>query len=469
MTHTANVAFAIATLLAALVASGHAVLHKRESRAAAIWVALIWGLPALGVALYFFFGINRVERRASRMRGRMVRHRTAPQFPATDPGTHFVPLARLVGRVVGRPLLAGNSIEPLLAGMQAFPAMLEAIRGARTSIAMASYIFDATGIGADFVQALGDAARRGVDVRVLIDDVDARFSRSTAVKPLIAHGVKVAIFNPPLVPARLHAINLRNHRKILVVDGTLGFTGGLNVDCRYWKPEAPEQAYRDLHFRLRGPIVAQLAEVFVDDWQFSTDQALRGAKWFPELAPAGEVLARGIEAGPDEAMERMRWAMIGGLHAAQRSARILTPYFLPDQTLISALNAAAMRGVEVDIVIPQESDLPHVQWAVFGQLWQVLDHGCRVWAYPPPFDHSKLMIVDGAWTLLGSANWDARSLRLNFEFGVECYSVELGAHLDALIQGRMAHSRPITLKQMAARPLALKLRDGVARLFAPYL
>src|SRR3954471_3991730 len=469
LTETVNIAFLVASAAAALIASGHAVLHKRESRAAALWVAAVWLLPAVGVMLYFFLGINRVERRATRMRARMVRPRSTTQFPASEPGTHFVPLARLMGRVIGRPLLAGNAIEPLVAGGQAFPAMLEAIRGARTSIAMASYIFDGTGIGADFVDALGDAARRGVDVRVLIDDVDARWSSSTAVKPLRGHGVDVAIFNPPLVPARLHAANLRNHRKILVVDGTTAFTGGLNIDCRYWNPEAPEQAFRDLHFRLRGPVVGHLAEVFADDWQFTTDEALRGAKWFPELAAAGDVLARGIEAGPDEGMERMRWAMLGGVNTAQRSVRILTPYFLPDQTLISALNAAAMRGVEVDIVLPVKSDLPHVQWAMFGQIWQVLDHGCHVWTHPEPFDHSKLLVVDGAWTLIGSANWDARSLRLNFEFDVECYSVEFGAHLDGLIQARMAQSRPLTLKDIDARSLVIKLRDGVARLFSPYL
>jgi cardiolipin synthase len=248
-----------------------------------------------------------------------------------------------------------------------------------------------------------------------------------------------------------------------------GFTGGMNVDSRYWRPEAPDQAFRDLHFRLRGPIVAQLMEVFADDWQFTTDEALRGAKWFPAPREEGTILARTIEAGPDEAFERVRWAIIGGLNAAQRSIKILTPYFIPDQTLVAELNAAALRGVEVDIVIPEHSDLRHVHWAMFGQLWQVLDHGCRVWSRPGAFDHSKLMVVDGAWTLLGSANWDARSLRLNFELNVECYSVELGAHLDGLIQARISASRPITLEQIDARPLPLKLRDGLARLFAPYL
>src|SRR5436305_13517321 len=222
-----------------------------------------------------------------RLRRGMVRHRTDPQFPPSEPGTHFTPLARLVGQIVERRLCPCNAIEPLIDGAAAFPAMLEAINGARTSIALAVYIFDGVGIGAEFVAALGAAAKRGVEVRVLIDDVDARFSSSSAVKPLKQHGVNVAVFNPPLVPARLHALNLRNHRKILVVDGAAGFTGGLNVDCRYWKSEAPEEAFRDLHFRLRGPVVAQLMEIFADDWQFTTDQAPRGPKWFPPVAEAG--------------------------------------------------------------------------------------------------------------------------------------------------------------------------------------
>ena len=466
---TVDFAFAASVVVAAAIASSHAVIYKRDSRSAAIWVLVIWILPALGAIAYALLGVNRVQRRALRMRSGMVRHRADGEFPASEPGTHFTPLARLVSQVVERRLLGGNAIEPLVDGAHAYPAMLEAIHQARISIAMASYIFDGDGIGEEFVRALAAAAARGVQVRVLIDDVDARWSSSTAVKPLRRAGVNVAVFNPPLVPARLHALNLRNHRKILVVDGAVAFTGGINVDCRYWRPEAPDQAYRDLHFRLRGPVVAQLMEVFVDDWQFTTDEALRGTKWFPPLPGQGGCLARVIEGGPDEAFERVRWAIVGALNAAQRSIRILTPYFIPDQTLISELDAAAMRGVEVDIVIPSVSDLPHVHWAMFGQIWQVLDHGCRVWLRPPPFDHSKLMVVDGAWTLLGSSNWDARSLRLNFEVNVECYSVELGAHMDGLIQARIAASRALTLEAINARSLPVKLRDGVARLFAPYL
>ena len=469
MSYAVDVAFGAAAMVAALLASGHAVIYKREARSAALWVIVIWVLPALGAILYLLLGINRVQRRAARLRRGVERYRTPPQHAPEEPGTHLAPLARLVAQAVQRPLLPGNAIEALIDGAQAFPAMLEALAAARRSVVMSSYIFDGDGIGERFVAALAAAVKRGVAVRVLIDDVDARFSSTSAVKPLRRAGVPVAVFNPPLVPARLHAVNLRNHRKILVVDGALGFTGGMNVDCRYWRPERLEEAYRDLHFRLRGPAVAHLAEVFADDWQFATGEALRGEQWFPRLEAAGAALARGIEAGPDEGSDRLRWAIIGGLNAAQRSVRIMTPYFLPDAALVSALGAAAMRGVEVDILLPEKSDLPHVHWAVFGQLWQVLERGCRVCMSRGAFDHSKLLVVDGAWTLVGSANWDARSLRLNFELDLEVYSVEFGAHMEGLFQARLGAARELTLAAVDARSLPVKLRDGAARLFAPFL
>ena len=474
MRDSVDIAFGLAVLAAALFASGHAVIYKRESRSAALWVILIWVMPALGPILYLLMGVNRVQRRAARLRADMVRHRTEPQVaPGEPPGTHLAPLARMMNNVVERPLVPGNSVEALVDGVQAYPAMLEAIESAQASIMLASYIFHGDGIGAQFVDALARAKARGVAVRVLVDDVDVRFTWSSAYKPLRRAGVPLGVFNPPLVPARLNAVHLRNHRKILVVDGRLGFTGGMNIDRRYWKSDAPGEAARevsrDLHFRLRGPVVAQLAEVFADDWQFSTDEALRGAPWFVPLEPAGAVLARCIDDGPDEGGEPLRWSIVGGLNQAQRSVRVMTPYFVPDSSLMTALDLAAMRGVEVDILLPSESDLPHVHWAAFGQLWQVLERGCRVWSSPGPFDHSKLMVVDGAWTLLGSANWDARSLRLNFELNVECYSVEFGAHMEGLVQARINAARPVTLADVNARPLPVKLRDGVARLFAPFL
>jgi cardiolipin synthase len=457
-------AFGSAVVAAALLAAGHAVVYKREPRSAAVWLLVILLLPALGPVFYALFGLNRVQRRAARMR-RMRLRRPPPNLEQTLPGTQLAPLARLVGAVAGRPLIEGNSVEPLVDGGEAFPAMLEAIEGARSCVALASYIFHRDGIGERFVNALAAAQRRGVAVRVLIDDVADRFSWASPAKPLRRAGVPVGVFNRTLVPARLHAMHLRNHRKILVVDGVTGFTGGFNIDRRYWG----ERACRDLHFRMTGPVVGQLMEVFAEDWYFATDEELRGAPWFCAPADTGQAIARVIEAGPDERVGRLRWAYAGALNEARRSARICTPYFLPDGALIQELNGAALRGVEVDIVLPEKSDLPHIQWAVLHQLWQVVERGCRVWLQPPPFDHSKLMVVDAEWTLFGSGNWDARSLRLNFELNVECYSRDLGRRMDELLRERRTRARPVTMEWLDSRPFPVKLRDGTARLFAPLL
>jgi cardiolipin synthase len=466
MSNAIAIAFWVAVLVAALLAAGHAIIYKRDPRSAALWVLLIWLLPIAGAIFYVLLGVNRVQRRAARMRRRMARHRTTSEADEELPGAELVPLAQLIGVVADRPLLPGNSIEPLVDGKQAYPAMLEAIEGARSSIALASYIFHGNGIGERFVDALVKAQQRGVVVRVLIDDVSCRFSWSPASKRLRRAGVTVGVFNPPVIPARIHALNLRNHRKILVADGTLGFTGGFNIDRRYWG-DGP--VYRDTHFRLRGPVVAHLMEVFADDWQFTTGEALRSELWFPEIADTGDSLARAIEAGPDESFERLRWAYLGGINTAKRSLRICTPYFLPDGSLVSALGVAALRGVEVDIILPEETDLPHVHWASIHQLWQVLERGCRVWMRGGPFDHTKLMVVDAAWTFLGSGNWDARSIRLNFELNVESYCTELGRRMERLILERRAGARRVSLADVNARPLAIKLRDGTARLFAPLL
>ncbi|MBE0541834.1 MAG: PLDc N-terminal domain-containing protein [Verrucomicrobia bacterium] len=465
------------TVLITLLASGHAVIRRRDSRSAVLWVIVICLMPLAGALLYLLLGINRIERRATALRRDGGRATLSPRESpcAPEPAGPCVvpevllPLANLVGQLVPRALLPGNRIEPLVNGERAYPSMLAAIEGARESLALATYIFDHAGIGEQFVGALGRAVARGVEVRVLLDDTDARFSWGSAARALRRAGVPVGVFNRTLVPARFHATHLRNHSKILVADGRIGFTGGINIATGYWHANRREECSRDLHFRLDGPVVAHLAEVFAADWRFATDEVLAGDKWFPVLASCGPMAARGIESGPDENFERLRWTIHGALATARTSVRIVTPYFLPDSALLFALNVAAMRGVEVDIVLPECNDLPPVRWAMSAQLWQVLERGCRVWLVPGPFDHSKLLLVDGVWSLFGSANWDARSLRLNFEFNVECYSAELGERLEALVESKRAAARRVTLAEMDARPLPVKLRDGIARLFAPYL
>ncbi|WXH29118.1 Major cardiolipin synthase ClsA [Myxococcus stipitatus] len=468
---------AVLTVLVSVLASGHVVLHKRDVRAAVSWVGLVWLVPVLGAVLYLLLGINRIRRRARSLTPR----REHGQFPpirgleavvaqgasrVTDEAAHLAPLARLGDAVTHRPLLPGNRVTVLESRTDAYPAMLEAIASARTSITLCSYIFDNDVAGRHFASALGEAVRRGVEVRVLVDAVGARYTWPTILGRLRREGVRAARFLPSLMPYRLPFMNLRNHRKVLVVDGHVGFTGGMNIREHFWPGE---HAARDLHFRLEGPVVAQLQETFAEDWVFTTRERLSGDTWFPEQRRVGPVLARGIPDGPDEDFEALRTVLLGALATARASVRIVTPYFLPDPALITALNVAALRGVRVEVVLPEKGNLPVVQWACTAQLWQVLATGCQVFVTQPPFDHSKLMVVDGEWGLIGSANWDPRSLRLNFELNVECYDAQLARRLEAVVEERLSRARPLTRAQVDARALPIRLRDGLARLLSPYL
>lgn len=470
---------AVVSFVAGLWASAHIVLYKRDSRAAIAWVGLVVLVPLLGSLFYYLFGINRIQRRAHRLRRRRPHVRphgpgpiAAAALAQTLPaGPDYLNALVHVGAAVTRhPLLPGNRIQPLRNGNEAFPAMLEAIRAAERSVALCTYIFDNDQIGAQFVEVLCAAVARGVAVRVLIDDIGLNYSWPSVWKPLRRGNVPVGRFLPKLIPGYFAYANLRNHRKIVVVDGRVAFTGGMNIRTGHGRGEPPARPMQDLHFRLDGPAVSHVRSVFADDWQFTTRESLDGEMWFPKLEEeCGPVLARGVTSGPDDDFEKIRTMFLGALTAARHTVRLVTPYFLPDSALTSALNVAALRGVAVDIVLPLQNNLRLVQWAMNAQLWQVLGNGCRVWLTPPPFDHSKLLVVDGVWSSVGSANWDPRSLRLNFEFNLECYDRELAAALEAIVQQKLADATPVTLDDVDGRRLSVKLRDGVARLFTPYL
>lgn len=470
---------AAATLLLALVASGHAVIYKRNPRSAVLWVGFIWFAPLAGALLYYLLGINRIKRRAARLRGDLD-HYHAPQRAAELKGeavppclpaaaAHLTAIAATVERVAGRGLLPGNAVEPLFNGDEAYPAMIEAIEGAAVSVSLSTYIFDRDEAGLAFARALGDAVRRGVEVRVLIDATGARYSWPSILRELRRLKVPHARFLRAFPVHRLPMANLRNHRKILVVDGRVAFTGGMNIRAGHWLARRPRHPVQDIQFRLRGPVVAQLQEIFADDWYFTTDEALRGPQWFPALEEAGPVLARAIPDGPDDDLDVIELGLLAALASARHSVRIQTPYFLPDPQLIAALNLAALRGVRVEILLPARNNLPFVDWASRAQWWQMLEHGCRLWLTPPPFDHSKLVLVDDAWAMFGSANWDPRSLRLNFECNVECYDPPLAARLGAVLTEKLSRSREVTQAEMDERGLAVRLRDGIARLFHPFL
>src|SRR5580704_9323946 len=283
--------------IACLLATSHALLYKRDTRAAIIWIGVIWTLPIIGPLLYLVLGVNRIRRRAVKLGVHKTLSRPVPDNlgeAESSCAEHLQHIARVVSRVATQVLTTGNHIEPLCAGDAAFPAMLAAIEAAKKSVTLCTYIFDNDASGRKFVAALEEAVKRGVAVRVLIDSAGTRYSWPPITWKLRHAKIPFAKFLPAslFTPWRVATINLRDHRKSLVVDGQTAFTGGMNIRHGNVLAENPKSPVQDLHFRVTGPVVTELQEAFANDWAFTTKEILDGDAWFPESKESGGVIAR---------------------------------------------------------------------------------------------------------------------------------------------------------------------------------
>lgn len=460
----------VAAALAGPISAGHALLHKREPQVATAWIAVCLMFPLLGPFIYYVFGINRVRTRAQKL---IEAERLPPGHPPDTESarTHIASAyheqIRISDAVTGRPLEAGNRIRVLHNGDQAFPAMLSAIEQARECVYLATYIFETNRSGEAFIRALARARQRGVDVRVLIDGIGELYYWPLASWRLRALGVPVARFLPPRLFPPQFSINLRNHRKILLIDGQRAFTGGMNLGDRHVM-EGREDGVADLHFEFDGPVATQIEGVFLEDWAFTTGEPMEEPT--PRARAHGDgALCRTVTDGPNEDLDRLVMILVGAVSSARRSIRLMTPYFLPPRPLSAALQAAALRGVDVQIILPRKSNLPFVQWATRHMLEELLRWGVRVFEQPPPFAHTKLFVVDERYAQVGSANMDPRSLRLNFELTAEIYNETFAAGLANFCRDTIERSREVRLSEVQNRPLWIRMRDAACWLASPYL
>jgi len=460
------VALGVAAGLLGLLASGHALLNKRRPRSAFGWIAVCLMFPLAGAVLYYLFGVNRSRRRAQKLRDEgyfAAIHSEHADLSADEAGA----LGRLGEALSGQPLLAGNAVELLRCGEEAYPAMLAAIDSARERILLSTYIFDTDQTGREFADALQRAVQRGVDVRVLLDGFGELYSFPRARRLLRKRGITVRRFLPPRLLPPSVMINLRNHRKILLVDGHTAFTGGMNISDRH-RLELPGKGHRvvDIHFTLRGPVVASLQSIFSGDWVFAGGEPVPDT---PVTQRAGPSLCRAIADGPDEELDRLLLLLVGTIGLARRRVAIMTPYFIPPRELLGALQTAALRGVDVSLLLPEHNNLFFMHRATRHLLWELLQRGVRIYFQPGAFVHSKLLLVDDEYAQMGSANLDPRSLRLNFELNVEILDTQLTARLGEHYQEARSRAREISLSEVDGRRLGTRLLDGLAWLFSPYL
>lgn len=488
------------------------------------WVMAILALPVVGALCYLALASPSLKRttRRKRLRNLPVRSKASTRDWTTaggasasrgraseigPPDSTGATVLHMASALTGLDAWRGNEVTLLVDAEDAVGEMRAALLAAKRSIWIEFYIIKNDATGARFLDRLAERAREGLEVRLLYDALGSIGIDARRLEALREAGGRVEAFLPFNPLRRRWAINLRNHRKLVVVDGEIGFTGGMNVGDEYSgrlgsrltrqvkgqlqrlgagggggsgasgapdseRREAPPEdsqaeTFRDTHLKIVGPAVADLAQIFAEDWSFATDEEL-ALPPPPPPCPEGEVVAV-VPSGPDQEHNASGLVFFSGVATARQRVWLTSAYFVPDHAMIAALISAALRGVDVRVLVPQKSDVALVDAAARSNFLVLLRGGVRVFLYQPSVLHAKTMVVDGTWGMVGSANFDIRSFRLNFELGALVLGPHFAARMEARFKRDLEHSREVLAQELEARGFLERLRDGGARLVSPLL
>lgn len=458
------------------------ILRKRWSTSTSLaWLSLIFIFPEIGLVIYLLFGENRLGRTRSqlhravtialRAQQRLAYLRENVVRPDIDPSMH--PIVLQAERISGMPILGGNHMELLGDTDKTIDRLVADIHAAAHHVHLLYYIYRADETGHRVADALIAAAKRGVKCRLLADAAGSYkffgFRQRGLVNRLISHGVEVHRMLPASPLRRgLARIDLRNHRKLAVIDGRTGYTGSQNiVNADYGHPRAGQ--WIDLSARFTGPVVGQFQEVFIEDWVYETEQPLEGPDLFPVLQPTGTTPAQAVPTGPEQESDTLLRVILAAINAAQRKIIITSPYLVPDEPTMLALSMAADRGVEVVIVVPLRSDHPLVLAAGRDYFQPLLDAGVRIYQYSPGLLHAKTITVDDSFALLGSSNLDIRSFYLNFELNVLLYGPQVTQEVRFAQMQYLQNAAEVHPDLWRRRPQMQQLIDSAASLLSPLL
>lgn len=460
-----HIAFLVVYGLLSVLGSIHVIFYKRQPASAILWLLNIWIFPILGFVIYWYFGFNRV----------FDDPRELP-YSERFAGASRSPLERLGRKLTGLPLHPTCKVDLLQDGVRAYPRMLRSIHLAEERIDLLTYIFDYDKVGETFANALARAARRGVKVRVLVDGVGAWSLFSVLKRRLKSAGVEFLpfwrsdqVFHQPM-------LNLRNHRKLLVIDRKEAYLGSLNISERHYKGPLSMRTLRDFsgvkgsrdtHFRVRGQVVNDLVALFEHDWDAAGGRA-EELLAIPQRHAGGDRV-RVVRSGPDREYERIYELLLGALRFSKRSVDLCTPYFIPDAALMACLRSLALSGVRVRLFLPRHGDQALVAWASRAYFRELLAAGVEVWLIEGSFVHSKVCVIDGHWCLIGSCNLDIRSFRLNFELNLEVHSTRLAADIGGVLEEYRLRSLKLSLARFRNFGFSGRFIANVARLFSPFL
>jgi len=477
--------WAVIVLQAASV--GLAILSERREPAATIaWLMTVTFLPVVGIIAYYALARSRFRRH---FRARSEVHRQADDALSErvyerlgdfddealqSLGQAQRQLIRLAANSApfrtGGPPFRGNTVEVYFDPGRKYEALKEAIRAAESHVHLEYYIFRPDGVGMELRDLLIERAKAGVEVRVLYDGIGSLHAYRTGFfKPLEEAGGEAFAFLPPRFARIIERVNFRNHRKLVVVDGGVGFVGGMNVGDEHLGLDPHIGKWRDAHVRIAGPVVAELQRIFLTDWLFTTEGRLVEPRYFPEVEPSGEELVQVVSSGPD-----CRWPTIQQLYCqaigtAAEQVLITTPYFVPDRPMLAALVTAALRGVDVRVLLPAKSDIRIVTSAARSYYEELLEAGIRIFEYNHGFMHAKTIAIDGRYGSVGSANMDVRSFTLNFEVSAFIHSARFARRLREQFEADMSAATEIQLDTFRRRPRIKKFGQSVAQLLSGIL
>lgn len=450
------------------------LLRRKEASSAIAWIMVLIFLPLVGVVLFWFLGRDRVRRPAREkqaldvvLRGRLA---SLPPFARSsemepdlkDQHPEHRGLMRLASKVGRTEIAGGNRVDVLVGAPDVYEAMIDAIGQARDHVHLEYYILRPDPkSGLPILDALVAAAKRGVKVRILYDAFGSR-ALGGALRELRKAGGYAAKWFPIDPIRRAWMIHLRNHRKLMVVDGAVGFTGGVNVGDEFIP-------WRDVHLRVEGPAVSQLQAIFVEDWFFATRKDLAVPEFFPSLPGTGTSVVQMVQSGPDTTVEPIHRLFFALIASARERVYITTPYFVPDRAVLVALQTAALRGVDVRLMLPRQSNHRVTFHAGRSFYDELLEAGVTIHEYLPGMVHTKSMVVDGRFATVGSANLDVRSFRLNFELIALIYDPDVVGRVERIFLEDLGHTEVVDLALWRKRSVVIKVKEGIGRLCAPLL
>lgn len=469
--------FSVVFLVTAIPVAAMIIFEKRSPYKTVAWIMLLVLVPVLGLLFYLVFGQEYRKQKMYSRRGllglREWRRIASHQLRSFDPGQQHGELKqhehliRLMLNNSDALLTTGNKLEILKDGNQTFPAMIEAIEKAEHHIHLEYYIFDEDKIGKRILEILQRKHEEGVEVRIIVDDVGSWSLNKKFFNRLRRQGIEIFPFMEVRFPRLTSKANHRNHRKITVVDGKVGFIGGMNIADRYANGDPKLGHWRDTHLKITGDAAASLQVIFAADWFFVSRKELLGRAYFPRFSEMKGIPVQICAGGPDHDWEGIAQAFFSAISNARKRVHLVTPYLMPPPPLLEALKTAALSKVDVRIIIPQKSDARLSQWCSFSYVEELLEAGVHIFFYQKGFIHSKYMLADDSFSTIGTSNFDFRSFETNFEANAFIYDRAFTKELEQHFLEDQQHCREIKLTQWRKRPLLNKTREALAHIVSP--